>query len=447
MGVITVSNVGKAYRRYRSQWQRALDLISLGKRGAVERTWVLQDVSFSVKPGESVGIIGQNGAGKSTLLKIITGTVVPTTGNVSVKGNVAALLELGMGFHPDFTGRQNAYMAGQLLGFSVDTISERMAEIEAFAEIGDYIDQPIRTYSSGMVVRLAFSVATVIRPEVLIVDEALAVGDVFFQQKCYERIKSFVSKGTTLLFVSHGAPIILELCDRAILLDHGKVKLDGSPKDVIDLYQAQMVQRMDTRPTELRVAEVAPTPPAEAATLGPQAVASARELGGADQIGAITSDSVSLQHVRLFNKDGAPASVFVSGDVATLRIAYRVNRQLVDPHIGFKLRNPFGVVMYESNTLCMGLKLSTLAAGEIVEVDFRVTLRVGPGDYTFSASMANLGALQSFKEALHMEHDQVMCHVVQNHSGVVWSGLVDVSPQLELRQPAGAEARAVRAAA
>jgi lipopolysaccharide transport system ATP-binding protein len=198
--------------------------------------WVLQDINFTVNPGEAVGIVGVNGAGKSTLLKLITGTTQPTTGSVQITGRVAALLELGMGFHPDFTGRQNVYMAGQLLGYSVDEIAELMPGIERFAEIGEYIEQPVRVYSSGMQVRLAFSVATMARPDVLIVDEALAVGDAYFQAKCYERITQYKQQGSTLILVSHSAGDIVKHCDRAILLKNGRIEQDGTPCAVTNRY-------------------------------------------------------------------------------------------------------------------------------------------------------------------------------------------------------------------
>jgi len=187
-----------------------------------------------------VGIMGINGAGKSTLLKMITGTTQPTTGNVHMTGRVAAMLELGMGFHPDFTGRQNAYMAGQLLGYSVEDISRLMPEIEAFAEIGDYIDQPVRLYSSGMQVRLAFSVATAVRPDILIVDEALSVGDAYFQAKCYQRINQYKKAGTTLLLVSHSPGDVVKHCDRGILLKQGVVALDGSSREVSNRYMDEL---------------------------------------------------------------------------------------------------------------------------------------------------------------------------------------------------------------
>jgi len=203
MSFISVNNVGKAYKQYPSKSSRLVEWISPTKKLRHKLKWILNDISFQVQPGEALGIIGINGAGKSTLLKLITGTAKPTTGEVHLEGRVAAMLELGMGFHPDFTGRQNAYMSGQLLGMSSQQITELMPEIEAFAEIGDYIDEPVRVYSSGMQVRLAFSIATAIRPDILIVDEALSVGDAYFQHKSFARIREFREKGTTLLLVSH----------------------------------------------------------------------------------------------------------------------------------------------------------------------------------------------------------------------------------------------------
>ena len=244
MGAITVTAVGKAYKQYAGRWSRLADWVLPGWLGKLSKPhhtlkWVLQDVSFSVQSGEAVGIVGINGAGKSTLLKMITGTTQPTTGSVHLVGNVAALLELGMGFHPDFTGRQNAIMAGQLLGLSKHEIDSLMPEIEAFAEIGDYIDQPVRVYSSGMQMRLAFSVATAKKPDILIVDEALSVGDAYFQHKSFERIRQLGKQGTTLLIVSHDKGSIQGLCSRAVLLNEGRLVMQGAPDEIMDYYKAQ----------------------------------------------------------------------------------------------------------------------------------------------------------------------------------------------------------------
>ena len=213
---IVVENVGKTYRVGQGRKERFKEWFIPFYKPKIQPTWVLQDISFVVRQGEAIGIVGMNGAGKSTLLKIITGTTAPTTGKVTFQGRVAALLELGMGFHPDFTGRQNITLAGQLIGLTNDEIVRTTPDIEAFAEIGAAIDEPVRTYSSGMQMRLAFALATAVRPDVLIVDEALSVGDSYFQQKSFQKIREFREEGTTLLFVSHDKSAVLQLCDRAI---------------------------------------------------------------------------------------------------------------------------------------------------------------------------------------------------------------------------------------
>lgn len=243
VGSIEITQLGKAYKVYPSRFARLKEWLLPFSEPQSTLKWILQDINIIVTPGEAIGLIGINGAGKSTLLKMITGTIQPTIGSVRVTGRVAALLELGMGFHPDFTGRQNVYMAAQLQGYDVTDIDQFMPEIEEFAEIGDYIDQPIRTYSSGMQVRLAFSVATAIRPDILIVDEALAVGDSYFQHKCTERIRDYCAEGTTLLFVSHSPGAVKALCNRAVMLAEGHVTHDGPPDEVIDHYNALIAKR------------------------------------------------------------------------------------------------------------------------------------------------------------------------------------------------------------
>ena len=247
MNVITVRGVGKSYRRYPRPSHRLWEWVSGGRVVRHETFWALREVDFSVAEGESIGVIGLNGAGKSTLLKILTGTTRPTEGEVQVRGRTAALLELGLGFHPDFTGRQNAMMAGQLMGLATPQLAALMPEIEAFAEIGPYVDQPIRTYSTGMTVRLAFAVATATRPEILIIDEALSVGDAYFQHKCVQRIREFQAAGTTILFVSHDPVAVRTLCRRALLLDAGRLIQDGPSDLVLDYYNALIAKRGTNR--------------------------------------------------------------------------------------------------------------------------------------------------------------------------------------------------------
>lgn len=237
--VLEVKNIGKAYRSYESELWRILSWFGI-KHKAVHETWTLRDINFSIQPGEAVGIIGQNGAGKSTLLKIITGTLKPTTGSVITRGKIAAILELGMGFHPDLTGRQNAYHSAGLMGYSYEQIDSVIVDIESFADIGEYFDQPTRVYSSGMHARVAFAVATAFRPDILIVDEVLSVGDAYFQSKCYERISNFKKEGTTLLLVTHGINDVVRHCDRAIFIKKGYLIKDGFPKDVSNLYYDEL---------------------------------------------------------------------------------------------------------------------------------------------------------------------------------------------------------------
>ena len=227
MSLLRAENLGKAFRVYRSEWHRFARWLGIPIQ-PVEEHWVLRHISFDIRAGESIGIVGQNGAGKSTLLKILTGTQQLSEGRIEVQGNIAAILELGMGFNSDLTGRQNVYHAAGLMGFNPEQIEQAMPEIEAFAEIGEYFDEPVRTYSSGMQMRVAFSLATAHRPEILIVDEALSVGDAYFQHKCFARIREFRKHGTTLLIVTHDTQLAEDFCHRTLHMVDGRFTA-GSP--------------------------------------------------------------------------------------------------------------------------------------------------------------------------------------------------------------------------
>lgn len=232
---ISLKSVSKCFKRYARPVDRLKDLLLPGKSRADE-FWALRNVNLEIPKGQTLGIVGRNGSGKSTLLQILVGTLTPTAGEVEVKGRVSALLELGSGFNPEFTGRQNVFFNGQLLGLSQQEIEAKFDQIAAFADIGDFLDQPVKTYSSGMFVRLAFAVATSVEPDILVVDEALSVGDEVFQRKCFARIESIQERGGTILFVSHSASSVVELCNRAVLMDEGELLLSGSPKSVISKY-------------------------------------------------------------------------------------------------------------------------------------------------------------------------------------------------------------------
>ena len=421
MGQISVSNLGKAYKQYPTRWSRLAEWIFPGPAPRHRLKWILHDINFEIAPGEAVGLIGVNGAGKSTLLKLITGTTTPSTGTAYVGGRIAALLELGLGFHPDFTGRQNVLMAGQLLGLGVDEVDALMPEILAFAEIGDYIDQPVRVYSSGMQVRLAFSVATCVRPDILIVDEALAVGDVFFQQKCFARIEGFTKAGTTLLFVSHSAGTILNICNRCIFLRGGEVAFDGSPADALDLYQAELLSRSDQAPDSMRIQ-------------GAQRTAVPREqltaLGG--KTGSITTTGADCVGVRLLDHRGNERSTLLADEQATVEIDYLLHEDVNDPHVGFKIRNRFGAVLFETNSYCMRQPPGPARAGTVLTASFALPLTLFPDEYTLTVGLGAGGFGEgSFEKVLNYLHEVNSFVVAPNPDSIVWSGLVNLRPKLQ----------------
>ena len=362
MGTITVSNLGKAYKQYPTRWSRLAEWVSPRHTARHSLKWVLQDINFTVNPGEAVGIIGINGAGKSTLLKMITGTTQPTTGGVHIIGRVAALLELGMGFHPDFTGRQNAFMAGQLLGYSVEEIARLMPEIEAFAEIGDYIDQPVRVYSSGMQMRLAFSVATAHRPDVLIVDEALSVGDAYFQHKSFDRIREFRKQGTTLLIVSHDKGAIQSICDRAILLNAGKLAMEGEPEAVMDYYNAMLADNQN------------------------QTVKQEVTVDGKIQTISGTGE-VSLADVALLDAAGQQIEMVAVGQPVSLRVTTTCNGKVQELVVGYMIKDRLGQPIFGTNTYHHKRKLQNLRGDETIEFNFDFQANLGPGTYSVAIAL------------------------------------------------------------
>jgi lipopolysaccharide transport system ATP-binding protein len=413
MNRISAVGIGKAYRTYAKKWGRAAEWF--GARPQHELHWVLRDVNLEIGPGESVGILGLNGAGKSTLLKIIAGVTWPTTGSIRNAGRLVALLELGMGFHPDFPGRQNVLMAGQLQGLSAEEVQRHMPQIEEFADIGEYIDAPVRTYSTGMQVRLAFSVATAVRPDILIVDEALAVGDIFFQQKCYERLHSFRQQGTTLLFVSHSVGAVLNLCDRAVLLQHGRVAYDGAPKEATDLYQAGNLLKLDKKP---------------------EAIAVAGDVGQRNT-GSVTTGAVTLLKARFTDEAGNETTVLVGDRRVRLEFSYAIHRDVDDPHVGFKVRDKFGTVLFETNSYCMHETIGPVSANSRLNAAFEFRALLAPGEYTITAGFANKGFAEgSFEEALSYLHGVLAFSVVRHSSSIVWLGAVNLEPQLTMEKQA-----------
>lgn len=364
MGTITVTNLGKAYKQYPTRWARLAEWLDPRDKPRHHLHWVLKDINFTVQPGEAVGIIGINGAGKSTLLKLITGTTQPTTGSVQMTGRVAALLELGMGFHPDFTGRQNAFMAGQLLGMDSETIARLMPEIEAFAEIGEYIDQPVRVYSSGMQMRLAFSVATAIRPDILIVDEALSVGDAYFQHKSFGRIREFRKQGTTLLIVSHDKQAIISICDRAMLLSAGQLAMQGEPEAVMDYYNALLADHQNQQVQQV-----------------------VRDDGKVQTVSG--TGEATVQDICLLDDAGQRLEVVDVGQAVTLRVDVKVHADIDRLVLGYGIKDRLGQVMYGTNTDLTRQPLDHVKAGTVVRYDLRFAANLGPGTYSVQTALVS----------------------------------------------------------
>jgi lipopolysaccharide transport system ATP-binding protein len=362
MGSIIVSNVSKAYKQYSTRWARLAEWCLPGRTARHSLKWVLQDISFTVQPGEALGIIGLNGAGKSTLLKIITGTSRPTAGGVEINGRVAALLELGIGFHPDFTGRQNVFMAGQLLGYGVEEIAQLMPGITAFAEIGDYLDQPVRVYSSGMQMRLAFSVATARRPDVLIVDEALSVGDAYFQHKSFDRIREFQKQGTTLLIVSHDKQAIQSICDRAILLNAGSVLTEGPPEVVMDYYNAMLSQHQGQ--------QLCQHPPSEGLV---------KTVSG-------TGEAI-IRQISICDLDNQSLQMVFVGQPVKINIVVDVNEDIDSLVLGCGIKDRLGQMMFGTNTFYTKQILTDLKSGQSYLFAIYFPANLGVGSYSIHASL------------------------------------------------------------
>ena len=360
---VAVSAIGKKYKVYPQRWGRLMEWMTANRYTAHRAEWALRDISFEVRDGECVGVIGMNGAGKSTLLKILTGTTQPTEGSVAVSGQVSALLELGLGMHPEFSGWENAVLACQLMGLAPAMINECLPWIQSFSELGEHMDQPVRTYSTGMQVRLAFSAATVVRPDVLVVDEALAVGDAYFQHKSLSRIRSFTQQGTTLVFVTHDAAALKAVCGRAILLDSGRLLRDGPADAVFDYYNALIAQR--------------------------EADAGIRQ--SPDESGHTVTRSGSKEaeivSVEVCGAAGRAQRLFRVGESATIRYRIRVHQPMTTPTLGFLIRDRLGADVFGTNTYHLGIAAQPWTAGDDLEVSFDVTLNLGPGDYSISAGV------------------------------------------------------------
>ncbi len=361
--VLQVTGVGKSFREYGSEWRRFGSWFGMHS-SRVKEHWVLRNISFAVHAGEALGIVGQNGAGKSTLLKIITGTLGATEGSVWARGRVAAILELGMGFDPDLTGRQNSEHVAGLMGFSRVEIRALLPQIEAFAEVGAYFDEPVRTYSSGMQMRVAFSLATAARPDVLIVDEALAVGDAYFVHKCFKRIHEFRDQGTTLLIVSHDKSAVQALCDRAVMIDHGRLVADGLPQEVLDFYNALIAEKENSTVRQTR-----------------------QDDGTAVTVSG-TGEAV-VEAIWLEDAAGKRVEFVGVGDPVDLVIRARADAALARLVIGYMIRDRLGQAVFGTNSFYTDQVIEDAQAGEMFEFRARFPMNLGVGSYSVSVALSS----------------------------------------------------------
>ncbi|MEE2822510.1 MAG: ABC transporter ATP-binding protein [Acidobacteriota bacterium] len=405
MSFVVLDQISKCYRVYGRPSDHLKEMLSFGRRTYHTPFWAVRDASFEIERGCCLGIIGENGSGKSTLLSIIAGVVRPTHGILEVNGRISALLELGSGFNPEFTGRENIFLNASILGFSDSQTRERIPSIEKFAEIGEFVDRPLKTYSTGMFVRLAFAVAIHMDPEILIVDESLSVGDIFFQQRCIRRIHRLKSEGVTIVFVSHDLATVHSLAERTLWMDHGKVRMNGPTDDVVSRYLEVMVGKGHKQ------------------VMGTEAMGAPLETSSdldvsQDEFGKIPdflSEIPNVDHqygngkakicgIGIFEKKGQLLASVVQGERICVRISIEFLESVATPNVGFMLRNRLGEDVTGTNTLFEGLALDAVEAGDRISVDFIVELPfLRAGFYYFSPAVAD-GSLDEYEMCEWLEN-------------------------------------------
>lgn len=403
---ISIQNVGKCYEMYAEPHHRLFQTLTMGRKNFYKEFWALRDISFEVKKGECIGIIGRNGCGKSTLLQIIAGTLRPTTGSVTVNGRIAALLELGSGFNPEFTGRENVYMNGTVLGLSHKEIDEKFDDIAAFADIGEFIEQPVKIYSSGMMVRLAFAVNVHIDANILIIDEALAVGDIAFQAKCFKKLKSIQEQGVSIIFVTHDLSSIVNFCKKAILLENSQIFASGYPNDVIEIFRkllsyndkgsSSIVKSFDcgNRECDFHSQEELK----RNFLLNPNV----KEYG---------NRKAQIIDWAIINESNIPTNILNSGETFVILIKIRFNKDLAAPCVGFFLKDIKGLEITGTNTEYMGQPLFDMKAGSTLTLRFTQKISFAPGYY-----LLNLGCSETLPTgelvAYHRIYDLLIISVL-----------------------------------
>ncbi len=385
---ISIAGVSKVYDIYDSPNDRLKELLSFTKKEYCKKFRALDGISFDIAQGETIGIIGRNGSGKSTLLQIICGILKPTAGSVQTNGRISALLELGTGFNLEFTGRENVYLNGALMGLSKEEIDARYQDIADFADIGGFINQPVKKYSSGMYVRLAFACAVNVDPEILIIDEALSVGDVFFQQKCFRRMEQFKERGKTILLVSHGMDAIQKNCARAIYLNQGKVAGIGESRDIINQYLEDTLLKGETSAKSADTDKSAFSGKSKAAPAGEDRCISRRNYNKNEF--RYGNYKATIADFSILDKDGREITAISSGEAISFRFEILFRERVEFPIYGFMVKTKDGLTVYGINTWHGGIPVSPKAKGESVTVEFSMRMNVGGGDYFITAGVAEL---------------------------------------------------------
>ncbi len=413
---IGVNNVSKMYKLYSKPSDRLKESLGLSREKKYVEHYALNGVSFEVDRGETVGLIGTNGSGKSTMLKIITGILNPTGGTVEIRGRISALLELGAGFNMEYTGRENVYLNGTMNGFKREEIDERLDEILKFADIGDFIDQPVKTYSSGMFVRLAFAVAINIDPEILIVDEALSVGDVFFQAKCYKKFEEFKEQGRTILFVSHDLGSISKYCDRAVLLNKGEKVMEGEPKPVIDAYKRLLVHQLGEQPAAAGHGE-------------PQKETSQwkENLNNNPNCLEYGNGEAHIVDYAVLDTEGLITNSIEKGEKFTVKFKVVFQNEIINPIFAFTIKDLKGTEITGTNTMFEHIYVDHTEAGSSKIVSFTQEMNLQGGEYLLSLGCT--GYKGDEFEVYHRLYDVCNITVISEKNSV---GYYDMNSEIEV---------------
>ena len=450
---IQVQDVSKIYKLYDKPIDRLKESLSLTHKNYHKDFFALSDISFNVKKGETVGIIGTNGSGKSTILKIITGVLTPTSGQVRVSGVISALLELGAGFNMDYTGIENIYMNGTMMGFSKKQMDEKLPDILEFADIGDFVYQPVKTYSSGMFVRLAFALSINVEPEILIVDEALSVGDVFFQSKCYRRMEEIRKNGTTILMVTHDMGSVIKYCDRVVLLNKGHYVAEGAPGKMVDLYKKILANQMDDLEEELLemndfsggMDDGAEGTRADGKTTGTGAAGSVDNADGAEDHTAqkhsgLMKNKITINPNRteygngkaeiydlgMFDERGNLTNLLLKGEYFTIKEKIRFHDSIQAPIFTYTIKDKKGADLTGTNTMFEGAEIRPVKNGDEYEVNFRQKMTLQGGEYLLSMSCT--GFEQGEHTVYHRLYDVANITVISNKNTV---GVYDMESEVE----------------